>query len=181
MHLYVVYLPWVCVSIVLFCAWARLAYFKCRGCCKACGCDLFHLTEKKNLPLIGQTGKLFTDGRAIFAIRVGTLARCRTKLELMICTTLFPPRRVEAIHPIEPSIRQYFDLVVPLGVYTSLKCIFGNYYAPYQELNFNQPDQRKFRLTALAIHAKMYLPDLAGLLLLFVNLLVWLLARRLFS
>jgi hypothetical protein len=80
--------------------------------------------------------------------------------------TMLSPSHVSAARSIPGGIRGLFELVVPVGPYTALHCIFGNYFAPNRLIRFARG--RRQHSTARQAYAALYLPDLA----LFVFLVV---------
>ena len=132
-------------------------------------CDLVHLTRNELANKIRTQRRLRTRStRAIFALRKSVFDRCETSFEKMLATFLFPPCRVEAHVPIHLDIRHHFELFRPAGVYTGLRCIFGNYYATYKMLTFNPPRTRRLTSTAFSITVKLYTLDISIAVLFFL-------------
>ena len=121
-------------------------------------CPLVHLTYLSTVPKIVKTQRFLSKGPAVFALRESVFKRCRTPLERILATMLFSPASVAGAVAVPMRVRHLFELIFPMGPYTALKCISGNYVAHYRNIPFNDPDAT-LQATALQTHAKVYLLD----------------------
>jgi hypothetical protein len=95
-----------------------------------------HLTPKTTEREIIKLERFVSFGGPIFAL-LGVVHRYFNTHSQLRLATMLPAEKVTGGVVVPPGSRRYFKLIAPWGIYTSIKCLSGNYMAPFSALSFD--------------------------------------------